>query len=299
MNLLNNQSDKGRYKQIMIILTTFFLLTACVNHIDDDDDDKPSDQTFALHVTTRNTEIKVTYPIHIYAFNAAGKQAGMITVNNADNDCSLSLPEGNYHLVALAGTAGCVLPEIPTRTGSITLPASNYSTSALMMGSADVALSTANVEANILLTYRMARIELSLNDIPAAVTAVKVSFSPLYPAINFEGSCTGEGNRAGIACTKEGGVWKAPVFYTLPGSGQSLTLSIEMTDAEGTKTYGYTYTGKLEAGFPYVLSGSYKQGFNVNGTITAEGWGEAKSIGFTFGGADGGTCAKKLLTATT
>lgn len=270
----------------MLILSIFFLLTACVNRIDEEE---MLGETTSLQVTIRAGSTPLPYPVRIYAFNNEGKQAAMLIIKSADDDCLLTLAEGSYHLVALAGTEGCNLPESPTKTSNITLPASNYSTSALMMGSADVTLSSTDATVNIALSYRMARIELSLSDIPVAVTAVKVSFSPLYNALSFEGSGAGEGNRATIACVREGTLWKAPLFYTLPGSGQSLTLSIEMTDAGATKTYGYTYEGRLEAGFPYLLTGSYKQGFSVNGNITAEGWGATKNIGFTFGGGNTST----------
>lgn len=269
---------------IIPLLIILFLLTACVNRVDEEG--MPGETT-SLHVTTRAGSIPLPYPIHIYAFDAEGKQAAMSIVNSADESCSLTMAGGSYHLVALAGTDGYNLPDTPVKTSSITLHTSNYSTTPLMMGSADVTLGSADEGVDIMLTYRVARIELSLSDIPVAVKSVKVSFSPLYNAMNFGGSYTDEDSKAIIACSKEGNNWKAPIFHTFPGSGQTLTLTIEMTDASGSKSYGYTYEGKLEAGIPYVLTGSYKQGFSVNGSITAEGWGSAKNIGFTFGGGNG------------
>lgn len=270
---------------ILPLLMILFLLAACVNRVGEEE--MPG-ETASLHVKTRAGSTPLPYPIRIYAFDAAGKQAAAVVVGSADESCSLTLAEGSYHLVAVGGTENYTLPDNPLLTSTITLPASNYSTAPLMMGSADVTLGSADAEVNITLAYRVTRIELSLSDIPATVTAVKVSFSPLYNAMNFEGSYIGESSKAIVALSKEGNTWKAPTFYTLPGSGQSLTLSIEMTDANGAKTYGYTHSGKLETNVPYVLTGSYKQGFSVNGSITAEGWGSSKNIGFTFGGGNAG-----------
>lgn len=60
-----------------------------------------------------------------------------------------------------------------------------------------------------------------------------------------------------------------------------------MTDAEGTSVYGYTHTSNLEAGKPYALVGSFKEGFDLTGTITAEGWGAPETITFKFGDGAG------------
>jgi hypothetical protein len=69
----------------------------------------------------------------------------------------------------------------------------------------------------------------------------------------------------------------------LPGASTQLALSISLTNATSTKTFGYTHASNLKAGVPYALTGSYKGTFQVSGIVSGAGWATAESIGFTFG----------------
>ncbi|MCD8182240.1 MAG: FimB/Mfa2 family fimbrial subunit [Bacteroides sp.] len=269
-------------KYLLLLASAAALVgTSCVNSIDDDD---TIQEVRTLYITTRNAT-SLPYPIRLYAFRPEdGKQVATTIINNEEDGCSLNLPEGAYHLVALAGTGNCTVPANPELTSAITLPTENCATEGLMLGSADITLKAADAEADITLGHRMARIALALDDVPPETSAVKIRFSPLHRTMNFNGIYASEGGRTEVTCTREGDAWKTPAFYTFPGSGQALTLSIELTATDGTtKTYGYLHTERLEAGTPYSLTESYKKGFTVNGKITADDWGMLKEIKFTFG----------------
>ena len=281
-----------------VLLTTLFSISSCVNSIDDDDDDDADASVSSLHITTRGATggADLSYPITLYAFDSGTSQlAAKITLQNTDDNSTLVLPTGNYHLVALCGTGECTLPEDAiTPQSAITLPANGYTTqAALQMGSADVTVNAGDAAAEINLTYRMARIDLALTGLPKETTGASVSLSALHGTMNLSGTYGEAGKTVTVACQKqENGSWKVPAIYTLPGSGSNLTLSIALTKAGGsgnetTTTYGYTSTKMLQVGTPYLLTGSYKEGFSINGSFTAEGWKASENIGFNFGENNG------------
>ena len=94
------------------LLTALFSTGSYVNIIDDDDDDETEATSTQLHITTRGSSANDTlsYPITLYAFNAASKLQASATLNSSTDNSVLALPNGSYRLVALAGTAECTLP---------------------------------------------------------------------------------------------------------------------------------------------------------------------------------------------
>jgi len=283
---LTMNKQKSSFHALLLCISVCFLaisVLSCINHIDEDEPDR---MPATLTVTTRSAS-PLPYPLQLYAFDVqANRLAAKATIDNKDAKTSLSLTEGNYRLVALGGTEDCSFPESPSPDDVISLPETNYARHALMLGSAIVNVS-GDATAEIRMSYCMTSISLSLTDIPKDITSVNVLFSPLYSTMDFSGNYAGS-TTVTTACTQENDVWKASTFYTFPGSGQQTLLSIEMTGNNGKKqTYGYTYNGTLKAGTPYNLSGSYKQGFTVNGNITADGWNAPEDITFTFGDGDG------------
>ena len=257
-----------------------WLLAACAPALLDEDTTGAAISSMRVHT---RSEVDINYPLTLYAFNnETGELAASATQSSADESvAALDLPKGKYLIVALAGTEGCNVPKVPSMTGVIALPVTKVLSTPLQMGSAAVYI-TENTTVNITLYNQVAAIELALSDIPEEATSVSTSFSLLYDALAFGGAYTGNAT-ATISMVKEGNTWKAPLFYTLPGSGSKLTLSITTTTPSGTQTYGYTHNETLEANTPYSLVGSYSKGFSVNGSITLAGWNEPKVINFRFG----------------
>lgn len=239
-------------------------------------------------VTTR-IATELSYPLKLYAFYAeSGRLAQYTIADNANDRLEFALAVGRYRLVAMAGTQG--LEEVPTPTldKSIGVPDGGIIASAVQMGSADVIIADADVNVNLQMSYQVAQVNIELQDIPTDVEGVTVTLSSLYADATFGGSLDGEhAVVVPLSCQEDGTTWSSGVVYTLPGSSVQLTLSISMTDAEGTSVYGYTHTSNLEAGKPYALVGSFKEGFDLTGTITAEEWGMPETITFKFGDGAG------------
>ena len=263
-----------------LLLSFVWLLASCAPILLEEN--TTDNATCPMRIYTRS-EIDINYPLTLYAFNSETEElAASATQYSADESMvTLNLPKGRYFVVALTGIEGCDVPEMPSMTDVISLPSTNVLSSPLQMGSAAVYV-TENTTVNITLYNQVAAIELTLSEIPAEATSVCTSFSLLRDGLSFGGAYSGNVT-ATVPLTKEGDSWKAPLFYTLPGSGSKLTLSITTTTSSGTQTYGYCHNETLEANTPYSLVGSYSEGFSVNGSITLAGWNEPKVINFHFG----------------
>lgn len=246
--------------------------------------EQPTDTTPRMvGITTRSTA-DISYPITLYAFNSeSGILAGKTTASSANNNLTLPLRLGSYHLVALAGAQKLGTTDSPTSNSSIGIPSNGIIESAVQLGAADITVSTTDVSVDLTMRYQVAQIGIELHDIPTDVSSVSVSLSSLYTDMTFQGDLTG-GKAVNIQLSRDdNGIWKSGTKYTLPGSTTQLTLSISMTKGEATQTYAYTHGSNLEAGTPYTFIGSYIEGFYLTGSVTSAGWNEPQKINFTFG----------------
>lgn len=240
-------------------------------------------------VTTRSTT-GIGYPLTLYAFySGTGALASSVTASSSDDALTMPLRVGSYQLVALAGagdaaTGGLETVTSPTASQGIGVPNSGLITSAVQMGRADITVVDRDISAELTLSYQVVQVDIELHDIPTDVTEVSVSLSSLYTDVTFNGTL-GTPQPVTIPLSKgDDGVWRSATVYTLPGSTTQLTLSISMTNATETKTYGYTHSSNLVVGTPYTLLGSYIEGFYFTpGSIAVEGWKEPQRIEFTFG----------------
>lgn len=273
--------------KITLLLSLLFTTFSCTK-LDTDFLTEEADKT-QVKIETRTSEgSEIPYPLYLYAFDKDGKQVASITYEDSeDNGRDLMLSPGNYRIVALAGIDECTLPSDKQLNSFLTLPQTNcLLKDALMMGSAGVTITDAEATVNLLLSHRTSRIELSLGGIPENVTAVRVRFSSLPSGMDFEGNYSEEKKETIVECSvseTDKSVWFTPPFYVFPNTDDLLTLSIELSDESETLTYGYTLPKKIEAGIPYVLEGSYLNGFTVNGSLAVESWGAVENFQFTFG----------------
>lgn len=267
---------------LFLLLSSIVISYSCSNELEDVG--STSAEGRMVTITTRSTTAaEIEYPITLYAFrNSDGKFFKSVTINSS-SDVQMLLPEGGYKIVAMAGISGLTLPTNPLLTTDIGVPDVGLIDSPLQIGRVDVLVNNVATNVDINMAYQVARVNLSLTDIPENITSVSVSFSSMYESLTFNGTLSGSKTITMDLVNQNDGTWYAPVAYMLPGQTTQLTLSISMTDETSTNTYGYTHTTNLKAGTPYELVGSYKGEFIVSGTITSEGWASTESIGFNFG----------------
>lgn len=77
-------------------------------------------------------------------------------------------------------------------------------------------------------------------------------------------------------------------FLYFSGERLSDRFSITLEDNSQTKTFGYTFKGKLEANVPLNIGGSYSGDVTVGGSLISGEWKAPVDIKFNFGGADEG-----------
>lgn len=261
------------------------VLSACIASCSKSTDEL-TDQTVrkTVEVVTRSTT-NIDYPLTLHAFHAeSGRLAKSVIAYDADDILELPLALGGYHLIALAGTDGLTATTPSSIDNSIGIPNNGLISSAIQMGRATIEVASADVEVNLAMAYQVAQLDVELQDIPSDVTEVSITLASLYGDETFRGTLSGS-KAVSIPLSKQadGTTWKSNTIYTLPGSSTQLTLSISLTSSDITKTYGYTHTTNLKAGTPYALVGSFKDGFNLTGTVTPAGWNAAENITFTFG----------------
>lgn len=267
-------------------LLIFALLAGCMSPIIESDE-IIADMQSSVRILTRSSS-EISYPLTLYAFDLSeGVLVSFATQEASTEELVITIPQGDYYFVALAGMEECVIPDSPTLSSLISLPSTGLLTEPLQMGSASVSVSQ-NTTVDITLYNQVAAVELSLYDVPDEATAVTTSISLVSSAVSFDGTYSGN-STVQVPLSKQDDVWTTPAFYTFPSSSGKMTLSISMTTPDGTLTYGYTHPSKLLANTPYVCSGSFISGFRVNGVLSLAGWNEQELIEFTFGvSQDGG-----------
>ena len=72
--------------------------------------------------------------------------------------------------------------------------------------------------------------------------------------------------------------------YLLPPSSTPASISVNITTASGTKSYTYSTSDELEAGYKINISGTYTEamGVSLTGTITGATWLGERTISFDF-----------------
>ena len=268
-----------------------FILSGCSTELEDIGYSDGEKKTVSIETRASISEESIEYPICLYAFRTSdGKMIEKIIAENEEDELELELSEGSYKLVAMSGYESLTLPETPTLQSSIGIPSSGILSKALRIGRADLTVEKKNATVDITMDYQVVHVNLALNDIPEDVTDVSVTFSTMHKELSFDGNLSGD-NTIRLDLTKDEtsgeSIWSTSNVYIMPGKSTQLTLSIGMTNATATNTHGYTHASNLEAGTPYVMAGSYKGIFTINGSISGAGWKETEYINFTFGPGSG------------
>lgn len=274
-------------KQIILALLGCWFLISC-QQVPNDDEWLSEEETKPLKVKVRSAEnVEIAYPLYLYAFDKNGKLAASQTIDDKEKDMALSLTDDEYQVVALSGvTDDYQLPKDLTLEGEIKLSNIEGADAPLMVGRADVGGSrNEGTMAEIALSYVVAQLNVVLKNVPADVSTVQLSISPLYSSLSMGGEYGGDVQKVKVNCTLgEDGVWSAQSTYIFPGSAAETTFSVSFKKEDGTElTYGYTYQGKPEANHPFNITGSYAEGVIVGGSFEISGWEEAIDVEFTFG----------------
>ena len=256
-----------------------------------------------LQVTTRSGgEATVSYPVQVYVFQGerlrVGEQSSGIecravqTIGDVGQTLNIALVEGTYSVYAVGGASSTDY-NLPTKDDATTSTALSLkegrTMTDLMAASATATLVdggtntvTLGLERKVMLLQ-----DITINQVPTAATAISVTIAPLWQALTLSGTYSGTGASQTISLTKQSDnrTWTASAnAYLLPPSSQPASVSVNMTIGGVTKTYTYSTSDELEAGYKINISGTYTEavGVSLTGTITGATWLGERTISFDF-----------------
>ena len=277
------------------------LLTACEKGLDELGEGmspSPTGQVTnsVLQVRTRGTspseEATVAYPVQVYVFQGS-KCKAVQTIGDEGQTLNIPLTEGTYTVYAIAGASSADYT-LPTKS-----EATNSSPITLKDGRTLTDLMTATATATVIdgstntVTLGLQRKTMliqsvAIKKIPTAATAVSVTIAPLWQSLCIGGSYSGTTGSQTIALTRQadGRTWTlgGDAIHVLPPSSQPASISVNITSGGTTKTYTYSCSDQLEAGYKINIDGTYTEavGVTLTGTITGATWLGERTISFEF-----------------
>lgn len=271
-------------------------LTACEKGLGNDIGNVGNEQVknSVLQVRTRGASgdgATVAYPVAVYVFEGDECKASQ-TIGDEGQTLNIALTEGTYSVYAVGGVSSSdyVLPSVSDAltTSAIALQEGKKLTD-LMTASATVTLVDGGTNT---VTLGMARKTMLIQDVtikkvPSAATAVTVTIAPLWQSLTIGGTYSTTNGSSTITLTKQedGRTWRNNgSVYLLPPSSQPASMSVNITVGGTTKTYTYSTSDELEAGYKINIDGTYTEavGVNLTGTITGATWLGERTISFTF-----------------
>jgi len=277
------------------------LLTACEKGlVDGVADVAPAGQAAksVLQVRTRSGssvggEATVAYPVTVYVFSGEECRA-VQTIGDEGQTLNIGLTEGTYSVYAVGGASSSdyVLPmtDDAAATSAIALR-EGHSHGDLMAAQATATLTDGGTNTVTLGLTRTTMLIQSVvvKKVPTAATAVSVTIAPLWQALTVSGTFSGVSGSQTIALTKQsdGRTWilaGESGEHVLPPSSQPASVSVNITIGGTTKTYTYSCSDQLEAGYKINIDGTYTEavGVNLTGTITGATWLGERTISFEF-----------------
>ncbi len=276
-------------------------LTACENGFDEYEENLSPVQTeqvakanSLLQLRTRaagDEDATISYPVQVYVFKG-NKCESVQTIGDKGQTLNVALVEGTYSIYAIGGASATdyTLPtkDEGTSSSAITLK-DGRSLTDLMAASATATLVDGGTNTVTLGMTRKTMLiqDVTIKKIPTAATAVSVTIAPLWQALTVSGAFANAGQSQTIALTKQADnrTWtNDATAFVMPPSSQPASVSVNITIGGTTKTYTYSCSDQLEAGYKINIDGTYTEavGVNLTGTITGATWLGERTISFEF-----------------
>lgn len=285
-------------KYLLYIASLMLVFTSCSKDILPENEEsgfaKEANSILNIHTRTgtdANGDAIISYPVNVYVFNESNECVEYLTLANSEDVLSLNLIEGTYTIYSIGGTSSdsYTLPSKEDATATSVIQLASGKNHSDVMTAKNVVTLVDGEENNLTLAFErkvMQLQEIKIENVPSATTAVSVDIAPLYKDICINGGYSGDNGAQSITLTKEDATktWSnTESIYLLPASGKA-TISVKMTNADGTKSYSYTCADEFIANYKIKIQGKYtaKVGVTLTGTITGATWAGEKTITFEF-----------------
>lgn len=237
------------------------------------------------------SEAKVSYPVYVYVFDSGAACVETAVIESGESTLNVTLSEGKYTVCAVGGATADAY-DVPTKENatmaSVVALKTGKGHGDLMTAKSAVTLSRGEVNTLTLAMERKVMLlqDVTISNVPEKVTNVAIEIAPVYEKLQIDGEYIGESGKHTVTLVKQDndGTWKnsepSYLLETLPEA----TVKVQMTDAEGTKSYSYALNGELQANYMISIAGTYTgaDGIVLTGTITGAVWAGERVITFDF-----------------
>ena len=236
----------------------------------------------------------ISYPVTVYIMDGEGHCVKRESLISSADELSVKLPAATYQVYAVGGATGTTytLPSVTEASANYEIALNQEASHAdLMTASSSVTLERNG--SNTLVRGFVRKVlkvnDITINDMPEAVTAVSVTLAPLYKAVQLDGTYVagtiGESVTIELTRQADGTTWKnASTPYLLPAVSAS-TVTVGVVMGNQSKSVTYTSSQTLAANSELNISGTYTGSsgeFIMSGVFTGAVWDEPTNISFTF-----------------
>ncbi len=292
-----------KFPILLILLSAALMTVSCSKDVYSDDEVDQNGNAVAdvptaanadctLQVRTRaeaTDESKISYPVYVYVLSADGVCVEEAVIGSSETQTEMKLPAGTYNVCAIGGAVDSDY-DIPSKENasaeSVIRLKEGKSHGDLMYAHSAVTL--ASKENNTLTLPLKRRVmllqEVVIDNVPMDVTAVTVTIAPIYEGLRIDGNYSGAGGSHTVILDKEGvdGVWRSTSETYLLEAVTGATVKVQLTDAEGTKSYSYSLADELQANYKIRIKGTYvsQSGVSLTGIISGDVWAGERVITF-------------------
>ena len=285
---------------IMFVCLMFF--SACEKELMTEEEKKSNteettgeDADSKLTIVTRAPSGEViSYPVTVYIMDGEGHCVKRESLISSADELSVKLPAATYQVYAVGGATGTTytLPSVTEASANYEIALNQEASHAdLMTASSSVTLERNGSNTLVMgFVRKVLKVnDITINDMPEAVTAVSVTLAPLYKAVQLDGTYVagtiGESVTIELTRQADGTTWKnASTPYLLPAVSAS-TVTVGVVMGNQSKSVTYTSSQTLAANSELNISGTYTGSsgeFIMSGVFTGAVWDEPTNISFTF-----------------
>lgn len=235
---------------------------------------------------------EISYPVSIYVMQSGVCQA-LTTLTSADEAIAIPLTVGSYDIYAVGGASSddYDLPSKADATAATVLTLKDGRTHGDLTTASAQATLTAGGDNSVALQLRRKVMMLQtviVAQVPASVSAVSVTVSPLSEAVTVAGDYSGTQGSATVdlECQADGTTWQAEANQYLLPSAEAPTVDIAITTAEGTHHFARRLDGAFTANTKYSLSANYQAAAQLTADLSAEEWQDDETVDFHFSDDD-------------
>ncbi|NPD92473.1 FimB/Mfa2 family fimbrial subunit [Xylanibacter muris] len=240
--------------------------------------------------TEETSDSKVSYPVNIYVFDANERCVAMNVISAGETSLTMELLEGDYTVCAVAGANGDTY-SLPSQTEaaltSVVSLADGKQHSDIMTAKNSISLVDGGTHTLTLALQRKV-FELQnvkITKVPTNIKTVSVSIAPLYKNVCIDGDYADGAGSYTLELTKgEERTYASSKTVYLMASAGPVTITVNLTNSAGTKSYSYTSSEKFEPNYKLRITGTYtsKVGVTLNGVLEGTAWAGEKDINFSF-----------------